>query len=57
MTGPPFAVHKDEVNRLFGQKFTIECLQQRSLFNELSNFKRRGLSSYLVEKVYHLIPR
>jgi thiopurine S-methyltransferase len=56
MTGPPFAVHPNEINRLFRQKFTIECLEQHSLFDELSNFQRRGLSSYLVEKIYRLIP-
>lgn len=54
MNGPPFSVDEEEINRLFGHRFGITLLHKRSLFDELSKFQRRGLSSNLVEKVFHL---
>jgi thiopurine S-methyltransferase len=54
MNGPPFSVDEEEINRLFGHRFSITLLHERSLFDELSKFQRRGLSSYLIEKVFHL---
>lgn len=56
MTGPPFAVFKDEIKKLFGQHFTIELLHEESIFEDLAKFQHRGLSSYLIEKLYHLRP-
>ena len=56
MNGPPFSVDGEEISRLFGHQFSITSLHEQSLFDELSKFQRRGLSSYLVEKVFHLKP-
>ncbi len=56
MNGPPFSVDEKEISRLFGDRFSITLLHEQSLFDELSIFQRRGLSSYLVEKVFHLEP-
>ena len=54
MPGPPFAVFEEELRAYFGDHFTLDCLHSHSLFDELTNFQRRGLHSYLKEKVYHL---
>ena len=56
MTGPPFAVFEEEIRTYYQAKFSINLLQERSLFNDLTNFHRRGLQSYLTEKIYHLSP-
>ncbi len=56
MTGPPFAVLREELDELFGQHFTIELLHEESIFEDLTKFQHRGLSSYLIEKLYHLYP-
>ena len=56
MNGPPFAVFFNELKELFGQHFTIELLHQESIMDELPKFQQRGLSSYLIEKIYHLYP-
>lgn len=57
MNGPPFAVFKEELEELFGSLFTIDLLHEESIFNKLVKFRQRGLSSYLIEKLYHLRPR
>lgn len=57
MPGPPFAVFRDELKSLFGDQFIIKILHSHSLFDELTNFHRRGLHSYLKEKIYHLSPK
>lgn len=54
MNGPPFAVSSDEIEKLYGRRFKISLLWEESVFDKLSNFQSRGLSSYLVEKLYHL---
>lgn len=56
MTGPPFAVLRKELDELFGQQFNIELLHEESIFDNLTKFQHRGLSSYLIEKLYHLRP-
>lgn len=57
MPGPPFAVFIEELELLFGDTYHIKCLHTHSLFDELTNFKRRGLHSYLNEKIYQLYPK
>jgi len=56
MNGPPFSVPQKEVNELFGRHFEIDVLHEQSKFEELQGFHKRGLSSYLLEKVYLLRP-
>jgi len=56
MSGPPFAVHFEEVKQLYGEHFSIELLHEESIFENLPRFQQRGLSSHLIEKVYHLHP-
>lgn len=56
MNGPPFAVSFDEVKKLFGKHFTVDLLHQESIIDDLPKFQQRGLSSYLIEKIYHLYP-
>lgn len=43
MTGPPFAVSPDEVDRLFRDRFEVEHLETRSALNEI--FRTRGLTA------------
>lgn len=57
MNGPPFSVFLKELKKLYGDHFTIQLLHEESLFEDLVRFRQRGLSSYLVEKVYHLQPK
>lgn len=56
MTGPPFAVFPDELQLLYGHRFSITQIHEESIFEDTPQFKSRGLSSYLLEKVYHLTP-
>ena len=57
MNGPPFSVFTDEVEALYGDHFSIELLHEESIMENLVKFQHRGLSSYLIEKVYHLRPK
>lgn len=57
MTGPPFSVDEQEIEQLWGHRFEINLLFEQSKLEELNKFQRRGLSSYLTEKIYHLKPR
>jgi len=56
MNGPPFSVTEEELNQLLGKHFEFTLMHEQSKMDELSKFQRRGLSSYLIEKVYHLKP-
>ncbi|WP_445664273.1 hypothetical protein [Fodinibius sp. AD559] len=56
MNGPPFSVDEQELKKLFGHQFKLTCVHEQSKLKELQQFKRRGLSSYLTEKVFHLKP-
>lgn len=57
MNGPPFPVFREELEELYGDQFRIHLIHEESIFEELVKFRQRGLSSYLVEKVYHLQPK
>ncbi|PAU95144.1 hypothetical protein CK503_02795 [Aliifodinibius salipaludis] len=56
MNGPPFSVDEQELQKLFGNQFELVCMREQSKLEELQQFKRRGLSSYLTEKIFHLTP-
>ncbi len=56
MNGPPFSVNEEEIRQLFGHRFNLQLLHEQSKLEELKKFQRRGLSSYLIEQVYHLNP-
>ncbi len=43
MEGPPFAVSAEEVERLFGDSFTVEHLETKDVLNDM--FRERGLSA------------
>ncbi|WP_043755059.1 thiopurine S-methyltransferase [Imhoffiella purpurea] len=54
--GPPFAVHRDEVETLFGDRYRIEPLARLDVLAESPNNLKRGLTS-LHEQAYRLSPR
>lgn len=56
MNGPPFSVDTKELKKLFGHRFILKCIHEQSKLEELQKFKQRGLSSHLIEKIFHLIP-
>lgn len=56
MTGPPFSIPEDEINKMFREQFDIQLLREQSKLDEVPKFQRRGLSSYFIEKIYHLKP-
>lgn len=56
MNGPPFSVDEKEINHHFGERFELRLLHEQSKLEELSKFQRRGLTSYLKERVFHLKP-
>ncbi|HEX6983333.1 MAG TPA: methyltransferase domain-containing protein [Balneolaceae bacterium] len=57
MAGPPFSVDEDELQKLYGKQFDLALLYQKQKPELLEKFQRRGLLSYLIEKVYHLKPK
>jgi len=56
MNGPPFSVDEDELRKHFGHQFSLKLMHEQSKLDALSKFQRRGLSSYLNEKIYLLDP-
>ncbi len=56
MTGPPFAVHGDEVRRLYAERYAIAELASCELIDDSPRFRQRGLTS-LREHVWRLDPR
>ncbi|MBX2886005.1 MAG: thiopurine S-methyltransferase [Granulosicoccus sp.] len=56
MNGPPFSVPTDEIHRLYGASFVINCVGSESGESILGNLRERGLDE-LEESVYHLIRR
>jgi thiopurine S-methyltransferase len=56
MTGPPFAVGRDEVERLLADRYEIQALADFDIIEESPGFRRRGLTA-LSEQVWHLAPR
>lgn len=57
MNGPPFAVFEDEVRNYYSGRFEIRLLHEESLLDRVPKFRRRGLQSYLREKVFLLQTR
>ena len=55
MDGPPFAVHEDEVRRLYGPSFSIRRLRQQSALDEYPRFRALGLRD-LSESIYLMEP-
>lgn len=53
ISGPPFAVTREEVERLYGDTFNIEVLEARDGLAASSNLSRRGVSR-LLETAYLL---
>lgn len=57
MTGPPFAVFIEELQRLYEEKFDIIELCRKARNDLLTKFKLRGLQTYFDEILYLLISR
>jgi thiopurine S-methyltransferase len=57
MHGPPFSVDDTEIQQYFGDRFNLSLMHEQPKLEELNGFKRRGLKSYLTEKVFHLTPK
>jgi thiopurine S-methyltransferase len=55
MSGPPFAVDREEVYRLFDGSFTIEHLFQFDALQDNQKFREKGLTQ-LSEHVYRMSP-
>ncbi|MFV1973715.1 MAG: thiopurine S-methyltransferase [Thiohalobacterales bacterium] len=53
MSGPPFSVAGDEVNRLFGDSCSIELVESTDVLEENAKFRDSGLTS-LREQMYFL---
>ncbi|AGA89687.1 thiopurine S-methyltransferase, Se/Te detoxification family [Thioflavicoccus mobilis 8321] len=56
MAGPPFSVQPGEVERLFGDRFTLTAMADLDLIGESPKFRQRGLTT-LREHVWRLDPR
>lgn len=53
MSGPPFSVPKEEVERLYGKLFDVSVLEERERLEFSPSLKRRGVTS-LIETAYLL---
>ena len=56
MAGPPFSVSADEVNRLFSDNYSIECMAFTDVLEENAKFRDSGLTS-LREQAFRMIRR
>ena len=56
MAGPPFAVEREEIERLYGERFHIELLTQNNLLETEPRWRERELTR-LVETSYWLSPK
>lgn len=56
MTGPPFAVHRAEVEALYADHYRVHGLAAFDAIDDSPNFRRRGLTA-LSEEVWRLDPR
>lgn len=56
MSGPPFAVSKAEVDRLFGNNFEVREIYSVDALKENPKFREKGLTE-LSEHAYHLVRR
>ena len=54
--GPPFAVNDDEVQRLLGEAWQLERLEERNVLAESPKFLQAG-AEWLVERVYRVSSR
>ena len=54
--GPPFAVNDDEAQRLLGQGWQLEKLEERDILAESPKFLQGGVE-WLVERVYRVSSR
>lgn len=54
--GPPFAVNDDEVQRLLGEAWQLERLEERDVLAESPKFLQAG-AEWLVERVYRVSSR
>ncbi|MDX1673111.1 MAG: thiopurine S-methyltransferase [Balneolaceae bacterium] len=57
MEGPPYAVFTEEIEALFNGRYDITLLQKESILEDMSSLQRRGITSFLIEKVYLLKPK
>jgi thiopurine S-methyltransferase len=55
MTGPPFSVDQQEVQRLYGEDYQVDLLHSLDLLQESQRYREQGLSR-LIEQIYHLKP-
>lgn len=53
MSGPPFAVMEDEVQRLFAKHYDLQRLDENDMLEDNPRFKERGLTR-MSEKVFWL---
>ncbi len=56
MSGPPFAVHPDEVEALFGDRHRVTPLTALDVIDDSPRFRERGLIR-MVERIYRLDPQ
>jgi len=56
MSGPPFAVLRDEVNQHYAEVMHADVLEERELIDQEPRFRDRGVTSML-QTVYRLTPR
>lgn len=56
MEGPPFSVPRNELEDHYGKEFNIELLMEKNATELLERFGKRGLHSYLKEKIFHIYP-
>lgn len=53
MSGPPFAVLKQEIEQYYAAHFAIEVLEQNNVIDEKPRWREQGLTN-LIESVYRL---
>jgi len=53
MSGPPFSVSSDEIERLYKPHFLIENIYEQDVIDEQPRFKQRGLGS-MIERVFKI---
>ena len=56
MNGPPFATPPAQIERLFGDRYRIECLESSEVLAENPGLRNRGLTA-LTETTWRLQPR
>ncbi len=56
MSGPPFATPPAQIERLFGGRYRIECLESAEVLAENPGLRNRGLTA-LTEATWRLQPR